>query len=154
MQLVWENYPQNSGSSATTFNLLNCGWLCHANISSAPKNNEREYYPWSWIHHMPIQWASYQIRKNAGCACAENAENVFPITDFKGNRSFAIPHASRHVRLARVLMHVRIANPRCRGKRSRHFWRMRNLQFCVSGKRPMCDDALVKQWTRASAKWY
>ena len=30
-------------------------------------------------------WASYQIRKIAGCACAGNAGNVFPATDFKGN---------------------------------------------------------------------
>ena len=29
-------------------------------------------------------WASYQIRKIAGCACTENAGNVFPATDFKG----------------------------------------------------------------------
>ena len=34
-------------------------------------------------------------------------------------------------------MHVGIANPRWRGKCSRHSWRMRNLQFCVSGKRPI-----------------
>ena len=31
-------------------------------------------------------WVSYQIRKLSGCACAENAGNVFPATDFKGNR--------------------------------------------------------------------
>ena len=31
-------------------------------------------------------WASYLIRKIAGCACAGNAGNVFPATDFKGNR--------------------------------------------------------------------
>ena len=30
--------------------------------------------------------ASYQICKIAGCACAENAGNVFPATDFKENR--------------------------------------------------------------------
>ena len=36
-----------------------------------------------WIRH---QWASYQIRKITGCACAGNAGNVFPATDFKGNR--------------------------------------------------------------------
>ena len=29
-------------------------------------------------------WASYQIRKIACCACAGNAGNVFPATDFKG----------------------------------------------------------------------
>ena len=31
-------------------------------------------------------WASYQIRKIAGCACAGNDGNVFPAADFKGNR--------------------------------------------------------------------
>ena len=36
-------------------------------------------------------WASYQIREIAGCACARNAGNVFPATDFKGNRKLAIP---------------------------------------------------------------
>ena len=34
-------------------------------------------------------------------------------------------------------MHVGIANPRWRGKRSRHSRRMRNPQFYVSGKRPI-----------------
>ena len=34
-------------------------------------------------------------------------------------------------------MHVGIANSRWWGKRSRHSRRMRNPQFCVSGKRPM-----------------
>ena len=37
------------------------------------------------------QWASYQIRKIASCACAGNAANVLPDTDFKGNRSLATP---------------------------------------------------------------
>ena len=32
------------------------------------------------------QWASYQIRKNEGCECAGNGGNVFPATEFKGNR--------------------------------------------------------------------
>ena len=31
-------------------------------------------------------WASYQIRKIVGCACAGNAGSVFPATDFKRNR--------------------------------------------------------------------
>ena len=35
---------------------------------------------------------------------------------------------------ARAVMHVGIANPRLRGKRSR---RMHNPHFCVSGKRPI-----------------
>ena len=33
-----------------------------------------------------LQWASYQIRKIAGCACAGNAEGVSPAADFKANR--------------------------------------------------------------------
>ena len=37
---------------------------------------------------------------------------------------------------ARDVMHVGIANPRWRGKRSRHSRCMRNPQFYVSGKRP------------------
>ena len=33
-----------------------------------------------------VAWASYQMRKIAGCAWAGNAGNVFPATDLKGNR--------------------------------------------------------------------
>ena len=33
-----------------------------------------------------VPWASYQIRKIAGCACAGNAGNVSPAADFNGNR--------------------------------------------------------------------
>ena len=36
-------------------------------------------------------WASYQIRKIAGCLCAGNTGNVFPSTDFMGNRELATP---------------------------------------------------------------
>ena len=46
-------------------------------------------------------------RKIAGCACAGNAGNVFPVT--AGWRS---RHATRHVRDARAVMHVGIANQR------------------------------------------
>ena len=55
----------------------------------------------------------------------------------KENASKRSQHASRHVRHARAVMHVGIANPRWRGKCSRHSRRMRNTQFYVSGKRPM-----------------
>ena len=72
-----------------------------------------------------------------GCAGAGNAGNVFPATDFKGNRWLAIRHATRHVRHARAAMHVGIANSRWRGKRSRHSRRMHNPQCYVSGKRPL-----------------
>ena len=36
-------------------------------------------------------WASYQIRKIAGCACAGNAGNVFPAADFQGNGLVSYP---------------------------------------------------------------
>ena len=50
-------------------------------------------------------------------------------------------HASRHVRDARAVMQVGIANPRWRVKRSRHSWHMRNPQFYVSGKRPIATPS-------------
>ena len=43
------------------------------------------------VYHMQVEWTSYHMRKIVGCACAENAENVFPATDFNGNRYLAIP---------------------------------------------------------------
>ena len=39
------------------------------------------YYRISTI--LPSPWASYQIRKIAGCACAGNAGNVFPCRRFQ-----------------------------------------------------------------------
>ena len=56
----------------------------------------------SWLAN---QWTSCQIRKTEVCACAGNAGYVFPAP--AGKRSW---HASRHVRHARAVMHVGIAN--------------------------------------------
>ena len=47
------------------------------------------------------------------------------------------------MRDARAVMHVGIANPRWRGKRSWHSRRMRNPQFYVSAKRPMSILELI-----------
>ena len=55
----------------------------------------------------------------------------------KETASWRFRHASRHVRHARAVMHVGIANPLWRGKRSRHSRRMRDTIFSVFGKRPM-----------------
>ena len=39
------------------------------------------------LHQMRVgPMASYQLHKIAGCACAGNAGDIFPATDFKGNR--------------------------------------------------------------------
>ena len=54
--------------------LLHC--VLHTpDITQATKN----------LQHIASQWASHQICKIAGCACAGNTENVFPAIDFKGN---------------------------------------------------------------------
>ena len=55
----------------------------------------------------------------------------------KETTSYRPWYASPHMRRARALMHVGIANPRWRGKRSRYSQCMRNPQFYAFGKRPM-----------------
>ena len=105
-------------------------------------------------------WATYQIRKIAGCACAGNARNVSPAT--AGYRS---RHASRNVRDARAVI-VPWCMPgwptsgfhwsQWRGKRSRHSRCMRNPQIYLSGKRPMFECRLTLQmWhqCRSSASY-
>ena len=37
---------------------------------------------WGWT----VQWASYQIRKISGCACAGDAGKISPANNFKGYR--------------------------------------------------------------------
>ena len=81
-------------------------------------------HQWRWYW----TWASYQLRTTVGCAYAGNARNVFPVTD---------------VHHARAVVHVGIANPRWRGKHSRHSRRMRNTQLYVSVKRPMQDKRIL-----------
>ena len=48
----------------------------------------------------------------------------------------------RHVRHARAVMHVGVANPRWWGKRSQHSRRMRNPQIYVSDKRPIARETV------------
>ena len=84
---------------------LSVPWRHHANLTSVPLT----HVCWSMIlensrsnniskrvfqrqqYLLSVQWASYQIRKIAGCACAGNARNVF--SDTAGYRS---RYASRH----------------------------------------------------------
>ena len=51
--------------------------------------------------------------------------------------SYRPRHASQHVRYARAVMHVGIANLRWLGKCSQHSRRLRNPQVYVSGERSM-----------------
>ena len=97
---------------------------------------------WKWRYAITVNFlaaplASYQIRKVAGCACAGKAGNVFPATDFKGNRWLTIPpfitaRVSRTCREA-----CRDRSSAVAGNRSWHSRCMRNPQFFVSGKRPI-----------------
>ena len=104
---------------------------------------------WS-IHPYSSSWASCQIRNIVGCACAGDAGNVFPATDFKGNRLLAIPACitARAWRTCRDACRDRLPEV-ARGKRSRHSRRMRNPKFNVSGKRPIawCDIAIPRRTT-------
>ena len=92
-----------------------------------------------WNMYSPMSWASYQIPKIEGCACAGNTGNVFC------HRGLPIPTCitELYVRDARAVMHTGIPLTSCFliswwwGKHSRHSRRMRKPQFYVSGKRPI-----------------
>ena len=69
-------------------------------------------------------WASYQLCKIAGCACAGNAGNVRV-------------HASRHVRNMPESLNNGFLWSRWRGKRTRYSRRLCNPRYYVSGKEPI-----------------
>ena len=71
----------------------------------------------------------------------------FPSPTSKETSSKRPRHPSRHVRHTRVVMHVGIANPRWRGKRTRHSRRVRNPQFYVLARGPLF------RWRHQSTQW-
>ena len=96
------------------------------------------------IYHAYKQWSTYPwasclIREIAGCACAGNAWNVFPATDFKGNRSLAIPVciATRASRTCRDSCRDRLPVVVRKNVPCMHFRCMHSPQFCVASKRPL-----------------
>ena len=83
------------------------------------------------------EWASYQIRKIAGCACGGNVGNAFPpprVSDPDMHQGTCVTHVP-------WCMPGSLTNGflwgQWRGNRSRHSRRMRNPQFYVSGTRHM-----------------
>ena len=78
-----------------------------------------------------------QIRKIVCCACAGNARNVSPASLV----SDAEMHHGTYMTYVPWCMPGSLTSgfilSRWRGKRFRHPRRMRNPQFCISGKRPM-----------------
>ena len=64
-----------------------------------------------------MAWAFYQTRKIADCGMRrEYLETFSPTPTSKETTSYRSRHASRHVRDARAVMHVGIANAKWRGK--------------------------------------
>ena len=89
----------------------------------------------NWIF---APWASYQIRKIAGYACAGNAGNIFPRRPFQRKPLVSDPGMHHGTCVTRAVMHVGIAYLRWRGKRSRHSRRMRTRNFVYLARGP-CD---------------
>ena len=83
-------------------NTLNGFWLVPRRWKNARVQDQG--VRWVIVTNIPT-WASCQIRKIVGCACAGNSGNVCPT--IAGQRS---RHASRHVCDARAVMHAGIAN--------------------------------------------
>ena len=66
-----------------------------------------------------VSWTSHHIRNIADCACTGNVGNVFPAPTSKKTTNQRSLHASRHVRDARAVMHVGIANQFTGGNRAK-----------------------------------
>ena len=98
-------------------------------------------------------WASYQIRKIADCACAGNGAFSPPslVIDPDMHHGTCLTHVP--CCMSGPLTSCFLWN-RWRGKRSQHSRRMRNPQFCVSGKRPMDDGVFLSRLTpKLSLHW-
>ena len=125
--------------------------------ASCIKSPSRETWP----------WASYHIRKNADCGLRmrrECREGFPPPPTSKETAGWRSRHASRHVRHARAVMHVRIAYPQWRGKRSRNSRRIHTRNFtylargsCHAYKPTFLNDRswiLLHCTNRASEAWH
>ena len=86
----------------------------------------RWLYECQWVTGHGLLLVSYQVHKNAGCACARNAGNVF-------HRGLAMLHGT-------CVTHIPWCIPRW------HSRRMRKLQFYVSGMRPIAGWCQPFDW--------
>ena len=98
-----------------------------------------------WCHGPLTRYVKLRIAYPPGrIALHRECREPFPA-------SWRSRHASRHVRHARAVMYVGIANPKWRRKRFCHSRRMRNLQFCVYGKRPI--NMMLHDWLNGYIGW-
>ena len=86
---------------------------------------------------IPTSWASYQIRKIAGCACARNAGNVFPRRRFQMKQLVSDPGMHHGTCVTHVPWCMSGSLTCGDGKTFPAFLAHAHPQFCVSGKRPM-----------------
>ena len=93
--------------------------------------------------HLPATcWASYQIRKIAGCTCAGNAGNVSPsprVSDPDMHHGTCVTHVPWCMPGSLTSSFVW---SRLQGKRSRHSRPMRNPQCYLSAERPMTPSLI------------
>ena len=114
------------------YNLYGIKWfICVRKVMSIVRNQKNTTEVAAAIKDIAtsLQWASCQILKIAGCACAGVA---FPAIEGQRSR-----HASRTVSWCKLgsLISSSFHWSWWRGKRSRHFRHMRSSQYYVSGNR-------------------
>ena len=100
-----------------------------------------------------MPWASHQLRKIAGCACAGNAGNVFPpprVSDPDMHHGTCMTHVPGCMpgSLTRGFHRSRWWR-----KQSRHSRCMCNPHFYVSDKKPMAADVLAMQGDQRPTYW-
>ena len=94
-QIPWRFIQRSDGLLYWSFNTHLTSTARILEITSAILNDviwsRQAIWNRQWQKWLSGQCASYQIREIAGYTCAGNAGNVFPATDFKGNRYLASP---------------------------------------------------------------
>ena len=96
-------------------------------------------------------WASWQIHKMAGCACAEDTGNVFPAIVGQLSRYAPRQYGTCVPRCMPRSLTGGFCWSWLREKRSRHSWCMCNTPFYVSGVRPMDVNPNVRRITMTDA---
>ena len=94
-----------------------------------------------FLPHTYITWASYQIRKIAGCACAGNAGNVFPRRRFQRKQLVSDPDMHH----GPCVTHVP--------------WCMSGSLACGNGENApgipgACAPGILRIWQEAHCVWY
>ena len=99
------------------------------------------------IFYLLSQWASCQIGKIAGCACAGKLGTFFPppqVSDPDMHHGTCVTHVSWCMP---GLLTSGFLWSRWWGKRSRHSWCMHNPQIYVSGKRSIAMPSWYMQYS-------